>query len=671
MISRAYYSARLSEFLEQTDAHVVGEISRHHHLDVVSEQTGAWLAQCRILRPVLSQFVSQENAIFMEFGIPRMGKRADVVIVLSGLVFVIEFKVGAKRFNNQDIQQTLDYALDLKHFHSGSHDALIIPLLIATEADESSSNFDLKINRDGLGEPICIPPSALASFLLNCIQCATEKAPGNLEQILDPFLWAQSGYKPTPTIIQAAQALYEGHDVTEISRSDAGAENLTVTADEIARVIERSKSLNIKSICFVTGVPGAGKTLAGLNIATSRMSANRDEHAVFLSGNGPLVAVLREALARDESKRLGISKKEAMRKASVFIQNIHHFRDDNLATEQPPPEKVAIFDEAQRAWDRDNTSKFMRTKKNQPDFNQSEPEFLINVMDRHHDWCTIVALIGGGQEINTGEAGLTEWLAATRQRFPHWEVHYSSHLNTADYTLGKTVSSQLEGVSSTDSKSLHLAVSVRSFRAETISEYVHALLEGDKQRARPLQGVFAERYPLYITRDIDAAKTWLKSRTRGSELSGILASSGGLRLRPEGLHVKVKISPENWFLNGSNDVRSCQYLEEVATEFDVQGLELDWACVAWDANLRYTDDGSENSGWTQHAFKGTKWQNINDERKRIYLKNSYRVLLTRARQGMVIFVPRGDASDTTRSPSFYDGTYEYFLDCGLSEIPND
>ena len=668
MVNRAYYSAKIAEFLQHTNSHVVGEIGRHHHQDVVIEQSGAWEAQCELLRPVLSQFVDPQNALFMEFGIPRMGKRADVVMVLAGLVFVLEFKVGAKNFNRQDVQQTLDYALDLKHFHSGSHAALVIPVLIATEADESNSKTSLLINHDGLAEPICIPPKALASTLDGCIKNLTKSGLNSVKEITDPYEWSQSSYKPTPTIVQAAQALYKGHDVTEISRSDAGAENLTVTADEISRVIERSKSFNIKSICFVTGVPGAGKTLAGLNIATSRMNAHQDEHAVFLSGNGPLVDVLREALARDEKNRLGISKTDATRKASTFIQNIHHFRDDNLASERPPPEKVAIFDEAQRAWDRNNTSKFMRTKRNQPEFNQSEPEFLIDVMNRHEDWCTVVALIGGGQEINTGEAGLPEWLAAIRERFPHWEVYYSSHLNSADYTLGRTVKSQLTGVRATDSRSLHLAVSVRSFRAETISDYIHALLEGDKQRARSLQCVFADKYPLYITRDLGVAKSWLRSKARGLELSGILASSGGNRLRPEGLNVKVKIDPANWFLNGSEDVRSCQYLEEVATEFDVQGLELDWACVAWDANLRYSGDEAGNFSWTQHAFKGTKWQNVNDERKRTYLKNSYRVLLTRARQGMVIFVPSGDSTDQTRPPAFYDGTYKYLLDCGLMEL---
>ena len=671
MRSRAYYYAKISEFLKQTDNHVLGEISRHHYHDVVSEQTGAWLAQCQILRSAMSQFVDDQNAIFMEFGIPRMGKRADVVLALSGVIFVIEFKVGAKKFQSQDIQQTLDYALDLKHFHSGSHTALIVPLLVATDASKSSHNSDLKISSDGLAEPIFISPDTLLGTLYKIIVKAKEETSPNWTLITDPFLWSNSSYKPTPTIVQAAQALYGGHDVVEISRSDAGAENLTITSDAIAKVIERSKSLSIKTICFVTGVPGAGKTLAGLNIATTRMNAHKDENAVFLSGNGPLVTVLREALARDESKRLDISKKDALRKASAFIQNIHLFRDDNLSIDAPPSEKVVIFDEAQRAWDRENTSKFMRTKRNQPYFNKSEPEFLIEVMDRHKDWCTIVALIGGGQEINTGEAGLSEWLSAIKNQFPHWEVYYSSHLNTSDYTSEGNLESQLKGVSAIDSQSFHLAVSVRSFRAESISEYVHKILEGDKEGALHLKNSLAKKYPICITRNINAARVWLKDKARGSELFGILASSGAHRLRPEGLNIKVKISPETWFLNGQNDVRSCQYLEEVATEFDVQGLELDWACVAWDANLRYADDGYGNANWIYQNFKGTKWQNIKDIRKRIYLKNSYRVLLTRARQGMIIFLPMGDTSDPTRSPSFYDGTYRYLIECGLTDIDND
>lgn len=672
MRERAFYSARVGDFLLHTDEQIIGAISQRHSLDLVSEQTGAWLEQCQILRPILADIAEPSDSVFFEFGIPRMGKRADAVLVISGIVLVLEFKIGATQFKSHDLQQTVDYALDLKHFHSGSHSALIVPVLVATEAESRTISFeDVRIGSDGLSEPLLTNRGNLQATLSRYIQLLGSIEGRDFRRISDAFEWAQSGYRPTPTIIQAAQALYQGHDVREISRSDAGADNLTATATTISNVIEQSKREGLKSVCFVTGVPGAGKTLAGLNIATERMNAHQDEHAVFLSGNGPLVTVLREALARDERDRLGVKKKDADRKAATFIQNIHHFRDDNLNTLDPPVEKVAVFDEAQRAWDREKTSKFMQIKKNQPGFNQSEPEFLLGVMDRHQDWCVIVALIGGGQEINTGEAGLSEWFKALAENFTDWIVHYSSHLKHTDYIDGHALTNELDGVSAHESDALHLAVSVRSFRAETLSDFVHALLENRPNLAASLYMKIRDRYPIYVTRDIGAAREWLRRQTRGSELSGMLASSGALRIRPEGLNVKAKIDPANWFLNGPEDVRSCQYLEEVATEFDVQGLELDWTCIAWDANLRRAETERSKSGWTFHRFSGTKWQNLKDLRKQAYLKNSYRVLLTRARQGMVIFIPRGDLSDTTRSPSFYDSTYSYLVSCGIPELVND
>ena len=670
MQRRAYYSASVEEFIGHTNAHVIGQISQNHRQDVVNEQTRAWATQCEIVRPILRGVACPSDSVFFEFGIPRMGKRADVVLVVSGIVFVLEFKVGASSFHSQDLKQTEDYALDLKHFHSGSHAALVVPVLVATDATDIPDSQSFRVDDDGLVGVMRATAQSLGTMMERFMSARLVEQRHDLVRVGDGFDWAMTGYKPTPTIVQAAQALYSGHEVKEISRSDAGAQNLTETASAISAVIERSKREGIKSICFVTGVPGAGKTLAGLNIATERMNAHEDEHAVFLSGNGPLVAVLREALARDESARSGISKSEAIRKASTFIQNIHHFRDDNLETDEAPPEKVAVFDEAQRAWDRDNTSKFMRTKKNQPGFDQSEPEFLINVMDRHADWCVVVALIGGGQEINTGEAGLSEWFSAIKEHFPDWEVHYSAHLKTADYIDGHGLRDELDGVVAYESPAMHLAVSVRSFRAETLSDFVHALLDNDVSSARSLYADLSDRYPVYLTRDLHLAKSWLRQKTRGSEMSGILASSGANRLRPEGLNIKAKIDPAYWFLNGAEDVRSCQYLEEVATEFDVQGLELDWSCVAWDANLRRQQSEQGATDWSYHRFSGTKWQNVNDSRKRTYLKNSYRVLLTRARQGMVIFVPEGDDNDHTRPACYYDSTYEYLMHCGIRELPN-
>ena len=479
---------------------------------------------------------------------------------------------------------------------------------------------------------------------------------------IDFDAWAASGYQPTPTIVEAAQALYQQHGVEEIARSDAGARNLGATTNCIAEIIEASKAGQRKSICLVTGVPGAGKTLAGLNIATKRAQEHSDEHAVFLSGNGPLVAVLREALARDEAAREGISKKDAARKVASFIQNIHHFRDEALRDPGPPYERVVVFDEAQRAWTRDQAAKFMQTKRGHADFDMSEPEFLISVMDRHSDWCVVICLIGGGQEINTGEAGLIEWLSALKTRFAHWDVYVSNRLGDPDYVSDAAAADLLTSLAVHEQNDLHLAVSMRSFRAEALSAFVGHIVENRPIDARRVYSEIAERYPIWLTRDLDEARAWLKSQARGSERFGLLASSGGYRLRPEGLHVKAKIEAPTWFLNDRTDVRSAFYCEEVATEFDVQGLELDWAGVCWDADFRYLD-----GRWASHCFRGTSWQQVNAPEGRLYLKNAYRVILTRARQGMIIFVPSGAPDDPTRPPAYYDQTFEFLRECGVPQ----
>lgn len=475
--------------------------------------------------------------------------------------------------------------------------------------------------------------------------------------------WLASGYQPTPTIIEAAQALYQSHSVDEIARSDAGAQNLSRTRDCISRIIDRSSRERRKAICFVTGVPGAGKTLAGLSIAATRAQERSDEHAVFLSGNGPLVTVLREALARDEAARKGIKKSDARRKVSSFIQNIHHFRDEALKRSDPPYERVAVFDEAQRAWTREQASRFMRTKRGHARFEVSEPEFLISVMDRHKDWCTVVCLIGGGQEINTGEAGLREWLSALRDRFPQWDVYISDQIEVGGYVTDKASLELLRRLHVCKQRELHLSVSMRSFRAEALSRFIGHILDNRPEDARRAYAEIEERYPIFLTRELDAARSWLRQKARGSERYGLVASSGAYRLRPEGVSVRAKIDVSNWFLSDRLDVRSSLYLEDVATEFDIQGLELDWVGVCWDADFRYAE-----RNWCFHSFRGTKWQRVGQEERRLYLKNAYRVLLTRARQGMVVFVPKGDKSDPTRLPAFYDQTYAFLKDCGLVEL---
>jgi len=647
----AYYQATFSKFRGAESAAILGELVLTHGFSLEQPQRDAWIEQIAILKKHLEHI--ERGHILLEFAIPRMGKRADVVLIVGGTVIVIEFKVGAAMFDRNAIEQAHDYALDLKNFHRGSHIVPIVPVLVATEA-VAKSPLSLTWAADRVAVPVLAAPGDLR-WILNLVDSEKKSRP------IDCDAWIGSGYQPTPTIVEAAQALYRAHRVEDIARSDAGAQNLGLTSGCIDEIIERSKAHQRKAICIVTGVPGAGKTLAGLNIATKRAKDHSDEHAVFLSGNGPLVAVLREALARDESVRENTSKSSAHRRAASFIQNIHHFRDEAIRDSRPPYERVVVFDEAQRAWTRDQAAKFMRTKRSIKDFNMSEPEFLISVMDRHEDWCVIICLVGEGQEINTGEAGLAEWLDALASRFTHWDVYISDKLSNADHVASnEAMLERLKRARAIERHELHLSVSMRSFRAESLSSFVQFLVENRPNEARATYKEIANRYPIILTRDLNDAREWLRNRARGSERFGLLASSGAHRLRPEGVYVTGKIDAPTWFLNNREDVRASFYCEEVATEFDVQGLELDWTCVCWDADYRYF-----NGQWTHNGFRGTRWQKVNAPEKQIYLKNAYRVILTRARQGMIIFVPKGAPDDPTRPPAFYDETFEFLRACGL------
>jgi len=655
-MKRAYYSNSIQDYLLGAESSILGELTANHSNRTLDElQISAWRKQITILKNQLEGF---EGQIYFEFAIPRMGKRVDNIVIINDIVFVIEFKVGDGGYEKYAIEQVIDYTIDLKNFHEGSHHTKLIPVLVATNAEDYTESISNVICYNSVAKS---NQHNLAVTLIAFIN--------NNEEPIDIEYWGNSIYKPTPTIVEAAQALYKGHNVKEITRSDSGTINLSKTADCINSVIESSKYNSLKSICFVTGVPGAGKTLAGLNIAVERMKADKDEHAVFLSGNGPLVDVLREALTRDEvltakEKGENLTKKQAAIKANAFIQNIHHFRDEYLKDEfNAPIEKVVVFDEAQRAWTKHQVSSFMKRKKGVEDFDMSEPEFLIDVMNRHSDWCTIVCLIGGGQEINTGEAGLEEWINSLKNHFPDWNIHYSNSILNSDNYLKSEDSKNWLVENSLSESELHLSVSVRSFRSEKLSSFIHELLNIKTDNAKNIYSEIKELYPIVVTRNLDKAKEWLRNQAKGSERIGLISSSGARRLRPLGIDVKNEISAPNWFLNNSQDIRSSYFLEEVATEFDIQGLEIDWACVAWGGNFHMN-----NTNWQYQNFKGTKWQNINKEIDKEYLKNTYRVLLTRARQGMVIFIPKSSEIDHTRPREFYDKTFEYLKDIGIKEI---
>ena len=652
---RAYYSEQAAAFAVHDPDAVMGRLASSSTFEVTPAQRNAWLVEIDSLRSLASRLPNAH--FFLEFSIPRMGRRADAVVLWRGVVFVIEYKVGADGFAASAIDQVLGYALDLKNFHETSHALPIVPVLVATSA--APAKISIAWYADKVAVPVCTSLQELESVIR---AFAIEDG-----DALDGTVWEAGRYRPTPTIIEAAQALYRTHSVEEISRSEAGATNLLQTATYIADVIEDAKSRSRKVILLVTGVPGSGKTLAGLNVANQRMQAHDEEHAVFLSGNGPLVAVLREALTADALERAQIEGRSTSRaaeliRASAFIQNIHHFRDEALQSHEPMVGKVVVFDEAQRAWNVDQTSKFMRDKRGQLGFAQSEPEFLLGVMDRNRDWCVVVCLVGGGQEINTGEAGLQEWMVALSTRFEHWDVHLPTQISSTEYLPEGLADSLSACRRAIDAPALHLSVSIRSFRAEKLSQFVAAVIGDDAVQAR---NVIADlsRYPIALTRDLAIARAWLRTHRRAQERSGLLASSNALRLKPHGIFVRAKIDPAIWFLAPRGDVRSSDALEDAATEFDVQGLELDWACVCWDANFRRDD-----SAWKAFRFVGTSWQRVTDPDRQAFLANAYRVLLTRARQGMVIFVPRGDIEDGTRAPVCYDRIAEFLQACGIPEI---
>lgn len=631
----------MGDLVQNSDSHSIDDLQKY-----------AWTEEIHILKNALKSVNS--GYVLFEYTIPRMGKRIDAVILIAGIAFLLEFKVGSSDYTRAAINQITDYALDLKNFHKESQSHLLVPILIASKANDH--------------EYLC---QEIKPGILNVIKCNGQNLGEILERIVlnyqydnpEPKVWIDSGYTPTPTIIEAAQVLYQGHQVADISRNDASAINMNQTTDAINQIIEKSKKEGKKSICFITGVPGAGKTLAGLNIANQRHNFDINEHAIFLSGNFPLVQVLQEALARDEFEREKTRKPEVLAKAKAFIQMVHHFRDDAISTEEAPIEKVIIFDEAQRAWTKEALGNFMLRKKGKANFNMSEPEFLIRVMDRHADWAVIICLIGGGQEINTGEAGLIEWFDALKRDFPNWEVYLSDKISDNEYTRGLSVSDLLKGLRYSVVESLHLAVSLRSFRSEKVSEFIKTLLDVDIEAARSLYLMIHEDYPIYLTRDLEKAKKWVKEQAKGTERFGIIASSGARRLRSFGIWVQSKIDATKWFLNDEEDVRSAYFLEETATEFDIQGLELDWTIVCWDADLRFN-----KKEFGSFKFNGSKWMKINKEENILYLKNAYRVLLTRARQGMIIFIPVGNDEDKTRKIEFYDGTYRYLKCIGIQEI---
>ena len=680
-MERFYYGKTIAEFLAEEPAAIFGALSQAESFDTARDQKNAWNEEIGLLKSILQGY---NGDVFFEYSIPRLGKRVDVILLINGVVLCLEFKAGAERFETADKEQVWDYALDLKNFHEPSRDLFVAPVLVATDAPDepfelATCNYDDKVYA-----PLQANASTLKEAIVKVVD-ATPKA--NVEGMN----WARGRYSPTPTIIQAASALYAKHNVENITRCDAG-ENLKVTTDFILGVIDHAKANNEKCICFVTGVPGAGKTLVGLNVAMKQFE--KKEPAVYLSGNKPLVDVLTEALARDKVKQEREAGNQytlttARREVKSFIQIIHHYRDNALAKLKMPirdgkleideakakkheedgyseVEHVAIFDEAQRLWDQPHLSAWLARKKGVQNFPMSESEFLIWSLDLRPDWAVVICLVGGGQEINSGEAGIAEPIRAANDTFPNWNVFISPQLIAKEYAEGNVDALLKTNPKVQKDVSLHLATSMRSFRAENLSNFVGQLLDRDASAAKTTYAEFCANYPIMLTRDLAKAKAWLRKVSGGSERYGMICSSQAFRLRPLAIDVRAKPNIVDWFLDDITDIRSSLFLEDVATEFDIQGLELDWSCLIWDGDFQYAPDG-----WIQKDFSGGKWKNINAPERRAFQVNAYRVLLTRARKGMIICVPEGDRGhppDDTRRPEFYDETYKYLCSLGLKVL---
>lgn len=708
---RCLYDSRIDTFIEIEKETIFGSLCNKYHGDALTTTREAWIGEIEILQRELCSWKNTDGRIVFEYDIPRLGKRVDVVLLLRGIVFCLEFKVGETSILETDVDQVLDYALDLKNFHKFSRDRVIVPILIATKYKKASSLIQSSVYDDRVVNPLVTGEDGIAVLITEVLRSFPD------EGSIDPN-WVISPYAPTPTIIEAARTLYESHSVADITRHEADEVTTDRTISYILDVIKRSKEKGEKSICFVTGVPGAGKTLVGLDVAVKQTyqdsnEPSLDEGAVYLSGNGPLVAVLNEALAKDnyvKCKARGENKKltDSRREVGKFIQIIHRYRDNMLAKIKNPvengileidPDKavklqnagygevehVAIFDEAQRSWTHKRLAEYLKrggtygNKLKVLNFPMSEASFLIWSLDQREDWATIICLVGGGQEINTGEAGISEWIRSLNDTFTHWKVYISPKLTEPEYAEGKVNELLKYNENVTFSENLHLGVSLRSYRAEKLSAFVHAMLALD-DKATAIYEDIKDKYPIVLTRDMEKARRWLHEKVRGTERTGVLITKESARYKPLGVHV-LQSGDENavhWFLEDKTDTRSSNYLEDAATEIQVQGLELDYTCLLWDADMRY-----ENGKWHYYRFSSTssRWveQIDNSESKHEqmkYMLNAYRVLLTRARAGMVICVPEGNEhktrsgfwEDSTRLPEYYEGTYKYLKSLGLEEI---
>jgi len=656
--SRSFYAATVAEFLTAVPDQLIGQMSSRLaklHGQAENDQIKAWMREIELLRSAFSQIgdAASNWGVLFETPLLRLGRRLDVVVLTPGVVIVLEFKIGSKTYNSQDVAQTEYYALSLRDFHEASQVRTIVPILCSDAAASTQLNpFPIV---DGLSATMRTNAAGLTEALL-----AAAGHPGQNQEPITPHEFETSPYRPTPTIIEAARALYEGHSVADLGRGDASAEKLDSSSERLIEIVVEAKTQKKKVICFVTGTPGAGKTLLGLNIALkSRVAGAGLPPASLLSGNPPLVHVLIEALAEDAHRNRGVARPKARREAGSAIQGLLGFLREHTDGALPP-EQVLVFDEAQRAWDAEVGLKLLGRER-------SEPALFLDIMAKG-DWACLICLVGPGQEINRGEGGLALWgqaLKEAEEQGMSWEVWSAPQAVSGGPDIGPSgLTNDINLLVKTDER-LHLSSAMRAYRSPQQIRWVARLLEGDIAGAATIAATMDEP-PAFVTRDLGMARSWLARHRRGGRSVGLLSSSAAVRVIAEGLPPTPRSNEldaiAHWFLRPYQDYRSSSALETPLSEFGCQGLELDYVGLCWGGDLLW------NEGWLPRTMAAPHWRNVKNDDRKTFRINGYRVLLTRARLGTIIYVPPGSADDPSRVPREFDEVAKVLMKAGCQSI---
>ncbi|MCQ4162888.1 DUF2075 domain-containing protein [Roseomonas sp. GC11] len=626
--------------------------------EVSPEQLASWEALVTHLQAALRALPEAGGwTVLLEYDLLRLEKRIDAVLLTGRGILVVEFKHRATAFTPQDLAQAEDYALDLYDFHALSRAHPVVPLLLAELAPAPRQQFPLLWHG-------VVPPLRAAAEGFPALLAAIQAALPMPATPLDGAAWARGAYRPVPTIIEAAQRLFARHGVEEIATARADVENLRATTAAIRRAIAGAREAGERRVVFVTGIPGAGKTLCGLNLVFGQKA---EEGAAFLTGNAPLVAVLRGALERDARQRQGRAPRQPRREARTLLQNVHRFLEHHVRhPEEAPAEPVVVFDEAQRAWDAAQARR--DTQRRRSVLTDSEPAHMLEILGRHPGWSVIVALIGQGQEINTGEAGLAEWGRVIAARWGaeggNWRaVAAPAVLSATAEPAQRLWPGEAAPPWLALDPALALTVPVRSVHHDRAAQWVDAVLNDRPQEAAAIAA--GGGLPFALVRDLPGLRAGLRAQARGMRRAGLVCSAKARRLRAEGLGVQLQGAEDevvNWFLCRWPDIRASDALEVCATEYACQGLELDLVGLAWGGDFIRAD-----GRWQARRFAGTRWNKVGGEEARRHIRNTYRVLMTRARYQTFLFVPQGDPEDGTRPPEEAEDVAGYLRACGVPE----